>query len=213
MTTVQDINNALNFRYAVKTFKKGEKVEVEKLEAIIEAGRMAPAAYGLQPYKLVHVADESMRENLKAAAYEQTKVTDAGDFFVMAVRTDIDENFVNEYVKNISETRGVSEESLKGFSDNMKGDIITRDENNKFAWAGRQAYISLGFMLETAAILGVDMCPMEGFDAGKFDEILNLKNENLKSVGAFAVGKRDETDIYATLKKVRISKENFILQK
>lgn len=213
MTTIQDINNALNFRYAVKTFIKGKKVEAEKLEAIIEAGRMAPAAYGLQPYKLVHVVDEAIRENLKAAAYGQTKVIDAGDFFVMTVRTDIDENFVNEYVKNISETRAVSEESLKGFSDNMKGDLGSRDENNKLAWAGRQAYISLGFMLETAAMLGVDMCPMEGFDAGKFDEILNLKNENLKSVGAFAVGFRDESDFYANMKKVRVSKKDFVIQK
>jgi nitroreductase len=140
-------------------------------------------------------------------------VTDAGDFFVMAIRTDIDENFVNEYVKNISETRGVSEESLKGFSDNMKGDLGSRDENNKLAWAGRQAYISLGFMLEAGAMLEVDMCPMEGFDAGKFDEILNLKSKNLKSVGAFAVGFRDESDIYANMKKVRVSKEDFVIQK
>jgi nitroreductase len=187
------------------------KVEAEKLEAILEAGRMAPAAYGLQPYKLIHVEDITLRESLKAAAYGQSKVTDAGDFFVVALRTDIDENFVDEYVKNIADTRGMKVEDLKGFADTMKGDIVaSRDINNKFAWAGRQAYISLGFMLSAGAMLGVDICPMEGFDAGKFDEILNLKNENLRSVGAFAVGYRDESDEYAKYKKVRISKEDFV---
>ncbi len=213
MTTIQNIQDALNFRYAVKTFIKGKKVEADKLEAIIEAGRMAPAAYGLQPYKTIHVKDESLREGLKNAAYGQSKVTDAGDFFVVAVRTDIDENFIDEYIKNIFDTRSVSMENLKGFADTMKGDILNRGEVGQSSWAGRQAYISLGFILSVGAMLGVDICPMEGFDASKFDEILNLKNENLQSIGAFAVGFRDESDEYAHYKKVRISKTNFVIEK
>jgi nitroreductase len=213
MTTIQDIQNANVWRYAVKNFIKGEKVESEKLEAIIEAGRMAPGAYGLQPYKLIHVVDTETREKLKEASFGQTKVTDAGDFFVVAVRTDIDNNFVDEYVKNISDTRGVEIGGLKGFADNMKGDIVTRDDNNKFAWAGRMGYISFGFILETAAMLGVDVGPMEGFVPAKYDEVLGLGQMNLKSVGAFAVGVRDSSDVYATLKKVRISKDDFVIIK
>lgn len=214
MQNIQDlITTQIGWRYAVKEFVKGKKADSAKIAEILEAGRMAPAAYGLQPFKIIHVTTESVREDLKVAAFGQPKVTDAGDFYVVAVRTDIDDNFVDEYIQNIASIRGVQVEYLKGFEANMKGDLGSRGEANKFAWAGRQAYISLGFMLETAALLEVDVCPMEGFNPIKFDEILGLSDLKLRSVGAFAIGYRDESDTYATLKKVRISKEDFLIQK
>lgn len=208
-----NIQSAFEWRYATKKFIQGKQVPKETLEAIIEAGRMAPTAYGLQPFRIVHVQTPAQREAVKAVSFNQSQVTDAGDFFVIARRTDIDAAFVDEYITRISETRGVPLENLKGFADMMKGDIVGRDEVGRAMWAGRQAYIALGAMIETTALLHVDGCPMEGFIPDKVDEVLGLKAQNLASLGYFAVGYRDETDEVANYKKVRVAREHIVIEK
>jgi nitroreductase len=208
-----NIQSAFAWRYATKKFIQGKQVPKETLEAIIEAGRMAPTAYGLQPFRIIHVQTPAQREAVKAVSFNQSQVTDAGDFFVIARRTDIDAAFVDEYIARISEVRGVPVENLKGFADMMKGDIVGRDEVGRAMWAGRQAYIALGAMIETAALLHVDGCPMEGFMPDKVDEVLGLKAQNLASLGYFAVGYRDETDEVANYKKVRVAREHIVIEK
>ncbi|MFZ2594117.1 MAG: nitroreductase family protein [Minisyncoccia bacterium] len=207
------VRDALTWRYATKTFIKEKRVPNEILESIIEAGRMAPTAYGLQPFRIVHIVNPALREQLKAVSFGQPQVTDAGDLFLIARRTDITDAFVDEYVGRISTERGVPLENLKGFGDMMKGDIIGRDEAGRAMWAGRQAYIALGAMIETTALLHVDGFPMEGFMPGKVDEVLGLPALNLASLGYFAVGYRDESDVVASYKKVRVSRANIVVEK
>lgn len=207
--TFEMITKALYWRAGTKVFSD-KKLEQDKLDAILEAGRMAPAAYGLQPYKFIHITDPELRGKIKEAAYGQAKVTDSSELFVIAARTDIDENFVQEYINNIAQTRGMDVSSLEDFKKTMVGDITTRSEEGKFAWAGRQAYISFGFMLETAALLQVDAGPMEGFNPQKVDEILGLNQKNLRSLGLVSFGYRGD-DVYSTYKKVRVSKEDLIV--
>ena len=82
-----------------------------------------------------------------------------------------------------------------------------KDESYIKSWNARQVYIALGVLLETAAILKVDACPMEGFDNAQFDKILGLDKMGYSSVAMTALGYRSETDDYAKLEKARFSKE------
>ncbi|MEJ7185507.1 nitroreductase family protein, partial [Staphylococcus epidermidis] len=50
---------------------------------------------------------------------------------------------------------------------------INDNERTLYDWASKQTYIALGNMMTTAALLGVDSCPMEGFDLDKVTEILS----------------------------------------
>ena len=209
----ETILNALNFRYATKIFDKEKQLEEEDLNLILNAGRLAPTAYGLQPIRVIHVKDKDLRERIKNVSFGQNQVTDSSEFFVIARSTNLDDSFVDNYISNIAKTRGVPEEILKDFSDTMKGDILTRSEDKKESWAGRQAYIALGMMLETAALLQIDACPMEGFIPNKVDEILNLNELNLASVGFMAVGYRSEDDQTKDYRKVRVSKSEFLIEK
>jgi nitroreductase len=201
---MDNIISKLSWRYATKIFKVGTQVSPEARTTILEAGRMAPTAYGLQPFRIIHVTNPEIRAKLRTeAAFNQAQVTDAGDLFIIARRTDIDEAFVDAYVAHIASVRSMNVADLAGFASMMKGDILARSEEGKATWAGRQAYIALGMMLQTAALLEVDSCPMEGFDPSKVDDILDLKSHNAASLGLFALGYRGEGDIYATLPKVR----------
>ena len=209
----ETILQAFNWRYATKIFDTNKKVSQDDIDTIIESARMAPTAYGLQPFQIIKVQDEALRLSLRTeASFGQAQVTDASDFFVIAARTDVDESYITDYISRIAKTRDMDTTDLEGFKQTMIGDICGRTPEMRLSWASKQAYIALGSMIETAALVGVDACPMEGFVPTKVDEILGLSAHNLTSLAYLAVGYRGE-DYMAQAKKVRFSKEQILLIK
>jgi len=205
--------DALNWRYATKSFDTTKKVSEKDFNELTEAARLAPSSFGLQPFKIIVVKDEELRKKLREASWGQAQVTDASHFVVFAARTDLDEEYVNNFIKQVSETRGVSAENLKEYNDMMVNSVNSMPENVRIEWAKKQAYLSLGVLLSACALKRIDACPMEGFDPVKFDEILSLKEDNLTSAVMCAIGYRASDEEVAKYKKVRFSKEDFVLEK
>ncbi len=204
---MKEIIESLKWRYATKSFDGNKKVSDSQLDELLSAVQLAPTSFGLQPYKIVVVGYQDVKEELKAAAYGQSQLTDASYIFVFAIEKDFSEKHVDAFIKNIAETRGVATEDLRGFADVMKATVNSRSAEELDTWNMRQAYIGLGVLLETAALSRIDTCPMEGFDNAKFDEILGLQKHNLYSVAIAAVGFRTADDVYQHYAKVRKSKE------
>ena len=206
----EHITQALAFRSAIKVFDSHKEVPADLLEAILESGRMAPSSYGLQPFRIINVKDLDTKNKIKEAAYGQAQVVEASHLFVLAVATHIDEAYIDAYIAHISRTRDVSLESLSEYKGMMMGAIVGRSQDEKVSWASKQAYIALGFMLETAALVEVDAGPMEGFVSNKVDEILSLSTSHLTSICLLVIGYRGD-DRYSKMKKVRVPKEQFII--
>jgi nitroreductase len=206
------INDSLNWRYATKAYNTNKKLTEDQVNTLIESIRLSPSSYGLQPYKVIDVETPEIREKLKAAAWNQTQITDASQLLVFAVPTDLSDQHVDTFIENVSKTRVVTVESLKEYSDMIKGPINSRTPDQRKEWSAKQAYIALGILLKTAADMQVDSTPMEGFDSVQFDDILGLKEKNLTSVVACTLGYRSEDDIYAKLTKVRVSKDDLIIK-
>ena len=65
-----------------------------------------------------------------------------------------------------------------------------------FEWACRQSYIALGNMMTAAAMIGIDSCPIEGFDREPVEKILKeagIITENHLSIACMvAFGYRAE---------------------
>ena len=110
---------------------------------------------------------------------------------------------LDELLQNVSKTRGVSMESLEGMRKAITGSVLQFTQEQKEQWAWRQAYIALGFLLNAAPKVKVDVSPMEGFQNDKYDEILNLHEKNLKSGVIAAIGHRSEEDELKDALKVR----------
>jgi nitroreductase len=70
-------------------------------------------------------------------------------------------------------------------------------------WAARQVYLALGQFMTSAAVLGVDTCPLEGITPSKYNEILGLEGSGYETVVACVVGYRAADDAYAQAAKVR----------
>jgi nitroreductase len=201
----------LNWRYATKKFDATKKISSEDLNTLKEAVRLAASSYGLQPYKVVIVENPEIREQLKAAAYGQTQITDSSQLFIFANDLNAGPESVAAYIQNISETRGIPTEALGGFADMMNGVISNLSQDAKNIWTAKQTYIALGTLLAAAAELKIDATPMEGFNPAAFNEILGFDKLGLNASVIATVGYRHTEDDTQHYKKVRKSHEELFI--
>jgi nitroreductase/dihydropteridine reductase len=198
----EDIIKALKWRYAVKIFDPTKKISKEELETILESGRLAPSSIGMEPWKFFVVENPELRTKIRAASFDQPKVTDAPTLILIARRTDVRENVARELIERTAATHNVDHSELDGLKQLAEGGVGRHTDESLDAWVKSQAYIPLGIMVETAALLGVDACPMEGFIPEKIDEILGLKQKKLTATVLIAFGHRG-ADPLAEKSKVR----------
>jgi nitroreductase len=202
----------LNWRYATKQFDPARKISAPDWAALEEALLLTASSAGLQPWKFIVVTDPAVRAKLLPASYNQSQIIKASHLVVFASKNNFSEADVDAHIKRVSEVQGTPIEALAPLRKMMVGGIVQRlDETARNAWARNQAYIALGNFLTSAALLGIDACPMEGFDRAQYDEILGLKAKGLASAVIATVGYRLPTDKYASAPKVRFPKEQVFI--
>jgi nitroreductase len=206
----ETIVEQLNWRYAVKKFDAAKRISDENWNTLEHSLILAPSSYGLQPYKFIVVTDEVVKKELTPAAYGQTQIADCSHLVVVAYKKVLTDADVAHFVDRIVEVRNLPRESMADYENTMKASAQKAiNEGYIETWNSRQAYIALGFLLETAALLEVDACPMEGFDPAEFNRILGL--EDYSAVALCPLGYRDrENDWMANLPKVRFLNEELI---
>lgn len=206
-----DLTKALQWRYATKKFDTTKKVSSEDFNTLINTGRLAPSSFGLAPWKIVDVRNPEVRKQLQLAAWGQPQIADADHLFVLCRLNKMDEAYVNGFVELTASVNGQKAEELDGLKKMLLGFVATKSEEQITTWMEKQAYIALGFLLESAAIMKIDTCPMEGFDRAQFDEILKLPQKGLRSVVLMAIGYRTSDDPAQKRKKVRMSTDDILM--
>ncbi|MBI5775201.1 MAG: NAD(P)H-dependent oxidoreductase [Verrucomicrobia bacterium] len=199
----------LQWRYATKRFDAARKIPAADWAALEAALVLTPSSFGLQPWKFVVITDQPTKEKLVPVSWNQGQPAECSHHVVFAVRTKLGEAEIDAYLDSIIAARGVARESLAGFCGMMTG-FANKPGLDVRAWATFQAYIALGNFMTSAAVMGIDTCPMEGIEPGRYDEILGLDKTGFATVVACAAGYRADGDKYAALKKVRFPKEQVI---
>ena len=209
----QQLLTQLNWRYATKQFDPQRKINPQNWAALEDALVLSPSSFGLQPWKFLVVTDPATREKLLPASWGQRQVVDASHLVVFTIKQNLSAQSIAAYVNRIAEVRGVTPESLAGFRDMMVGSLLKgRDEDARQLWAANQVYLALGNFLTSAALLGVDACPMEGIEPAQYDNILGLKSQGLGTVVVATAGYRASGDKYAGAKKVRFAKAEVLAE-
>jgi nitroreductase len=201
----------LTWRAAVKSFDPTKKLTEEQLNQVLDATRLAPSSAGLQPYRILVVENPEIREKLREAAYGQAQLTQASHVIVFAAETVINEAYVNKAMQLVATTREIGMEHLEAFRQNIVGMVNSLSEEDKITWAKKQAYIALGVLTAATADAHIDICPMEGFQAGKFDEILGLAEKGLTTAVIAPIGFRSDDDMLSKMAKVRRPKEELFI--
>lgn len=210
--TTKPLNDLLHWRYATKKMDPSKAVPQEKVDAIIEAVRMAPTSSGTQPFELLVVRNAEIRRKIAEAAGGQAQITDGSHVLVFAAWDNYTAERIDEVVGLNVEARG-DLPMLHAYYDNLKANYLPRDSETNYAHAARQAYIALGIALVAAAEQEVDSTPMEGFSPDAVDAILGLKERGLRSVVLMPLGYRDPAgDWLLPMDKVRKSRDTIVTE-
>ncbi|MEI9962782.1 MAG: NAD(P)H-dependent oxidoreductase [Limisphaerales bacterium] len=211
--TNQQLLEVLNWRYATKVFDATKKIPADVWQTLEQTLVLTPTSYGMQPYQFLVINDPAKRAALKTHSWNQGQVTDASHYVVFTARTEIKEADVDKYMNRVASVRKVPVDSLNAYRNGIIGDVVN-GARGKVAheWAARQAYITLGNLMTSAAMLGIDTCPMEGLSPTEYDKVLNLADSGYATVMACAVGYRADNDKYAKLAKVRFELKDLVHQ-
>ncbi|MEM0897990.1 MAG: NAD(P)H-dependent oxidoreductase [Verrucomicrobiota bacterium] len=202
---------ALRWRYATKAFDPTKDISPDVWDALEESLVLTPSSYGLQPWEFIVITDRDYREQLVEHSWNQRQVADASHLVVMAAKKVVTEADVDAWMQATADSRGVEVASLGAFRDMLISGVVngmTSDEQEQ--WARMQTYIALGNFMTSAALLRVDVCPMEGFVATEYDRILGLVEKGLTTSVLAPAGYRAEGDKYATLPKARFAREKIV---
>lgn len=193
----------LRWRYATKKFDPTKTIPEETWSALASSLVLTPSSFGLQPWHFIVVRDPDTRQKLLAQSWGQAQVTDCSHFLVLAAKTMMTEEAIDAYLQRTVEVRGGEIDQLNPYRDMMVGFTKNMDDQAQLNWAKLQTYIALGQLMTSAAVLGIDACPMEGINPIEYDHILGLTEKGLTTSVACALGYRAADDKYATAPKVR----------
>ncbi|OBW40213.1 putative NAD(P)H nitroreductase [Chryseobacterium sp. MOF25P] len=204
----------LNWRHAVKAYNPEKKVSQEDLNKILEAARLAPTSSGLQPFRVIVVEDQDLKNKMVEGALNPEVMRDSSHVLVFAAWDSYSNEKIDKVYDYTTDERDLPRGRFGSYTDKIKEMYGAQTPEEHFAHTARQTYIALGLAMAQAAELKIDSTPAEGFSNEVVDEILGLKELGLKSVSLLYLGYRDQdNDWMASMKKVRIPMEEFIIKK
>lgn len=205
-----ELLDKLKWRYAAKAMN-GEKVSQDKIDTIIEAASLAPTSSGLQPFEILVVTNQEVKQKIREIGWNQSVITDCSHLLVFAAWDTYTAERINKMFDLTNEVRGFENEGWENYRQMLLNSYPQKDAEVNFQHAARQAYIAFSQSIAAAAFEEVDSTPIEGFDPDALDKILNLREKGLRSCVILALGYRDsDKDWLVNLTKVRKSKEDLV---
>jgi nitroreductase / dihydropteridine reductase len=203
-----DFISSLNNRYAVKAMN-GEKLPETVVNRILEAIRLAPTSSGLQPFQVLVITNQALKDKIREFSFNQSVVSDCSHLLVFAAWDTYTADRINSFFDYTNQVRGFTNEGWENYRNQLLKTYLSRDAEINFAHASKQVYLAFGIALAAAAVEGVDSTPMEGFKPNEVDEVLGLREKGLRSVALLALGySNSEKDWLKSLKKVRKSQKD-----
>ncbi len=177
----EDIINAFMYRHATKEFDVTKKVTEEDINFILKTGNLSPSSFGFEPWHFVVVQDKELRALLKPVAWGAPDKLDTASHFVLALSMKKpmikwDADYINHMMKEVKQfPKDVIEMYSTFYKEFQERDFLLDTDKKLFDWASKQSYIALGNMLTSAAMIGIDSCPIEGFHQEKAEALLSDK--------------------------------------
>lgn len=201
----------LKHRGAIKKFDPARRVPVEAWASLEAALVLSPSSFGLQPWRFVVVTNPALRAELRTHSWDQAQIVDSSHIVVFAVKKNIGAPDVERLIARIAEVRGTPAAKLEPYRQMMlgffKAGAGTMDVD---AWSARQVYIALGFFMTSAAVMGIDTCPIEGINPAEYDRVLGLGKEGYGTLCVCAAGYRAADDPYSAMPKVRYEAKDIV---
>lgn len=209
---MSEIIKDLNWRYASKNFDTSKKVSDSDLNEIIESFRLSPSSFWLEPWTLVVVENQKLKENLREHSFNQAQITECSHLLVFTRVVNLNDEYVDKFLDNYSKITWASREDLLWYENVIKWYLSNLDEDSKITWAKEQVNIALWNVMHSLARKKIDSCAVGWFNPSKYDELLWLEQKWLASVVVLPIWYRKSDDKYASNKKVRFDLNDILIK-
>lgn len=187
MIDKKEILDSYHFRHACKMFDANKTITDEDFNFLLEVARLSPTSFGMQGVKLYVITDTKTKQNLKPLCWNQNQIDSCSHLVVFTTKTkDLKPN--SEWVKDRFAERGLDDAMQKAYLNRYES-FHNEGEFTKdiYQWGSRQAYIIMANMLSAAAAIGIDSCPIEGFEKSNVEKCLDIDTtkEQVSVITAF----------------------------
>ena len=183
--------DAMNFRHACKIFDETKKISDEDMRFVMESGRKSPSSFGMEAWKFLVITNEALKAKLRPACWDQVQITSCSHLVIVLTGIESVKVESGEVEKRFTR-REMPKESLDmymGLYASHLKETLSSDENI-YCWTARQTYIAAANMMTSAAFIGIDSCPIEGFEKEKVEEILELDTSKFQLAMVLPFGYR-----------------------
>ena len=182
-----EIIKIMHERHACKRFDEEKKIPAADMETILEVGRLSPSSFGMEPWRFLSVGDDALKARLRPLCWDQPQITTCSDLLlVKSIVAPLAPG--SRYSREMLSRRELPRKQIDAYCDIY--DTFAAHKlatEGLFCWSSRQCYIAAANMMTAATALGVDSCPIEGFEKEKIEALLQMDpaEEQLALIVAF----------------------------
>jgi nitroreductase len=191
MNKKEDFLKMMDFRHACKIFDERKKISDEDMHYILEVARKSPSSFGMEAWKFLVITNDKLREELRPFCWDQPQITTCSHLVVVLAGIDtlkVESGVVRSQLMR----RNMPEEKLNAFIElyaSHLGDVLN-DDDKIYQWSARQTYIASANMMSAAAFIGIDSCPMEGFEKENVEKVLEIDTSKYQVAVLLSFGYR-----------------------
>ena len=177
----KEIINAFQYRHATKEFDATKKLSDDDINFILQTANLSPSSFGFEPWHFIVVQDPELRALLKPVAWGAPLKLDTASHFILGLSMKAplinwDSDYILHMLKEVKQLPDEAIEMyLKFYREFIERDFDLDSDKKLFDWASKQTYIALANMMTSAALAGIDSCPIEGFHQEKAEALLREK--------------------------------------
>ncbi len=175
MQIQNDFTQAMNFRHACKLFDETKKIPQDEMHYILEMGRKSPSSFGMEAWKFLVITNKELKEKLRPFCWDQPQITTCSHLVIVLAGIESLKPQSGVPLQRFSR-REMPQEKLDFYIDIYANHLkeTLKTDANILCWSAKQTYIAAANMMSAAAFIGIDSCPIEGFEKEKVEETLEL---------------------------------------
>jgi len=191
MTKKEEFLKIMDFRHACKIFNESKKIPDEDMHYILEVARKSPSSFGMEAWKFLVITNDELREELKPFCWNQPQITTCSHLVIVLAGIDtlkVESGVVHSQLSR----RNMPQEKLNSFIELYASHLadVLDDDAKIYQWSARQTYIAVANMMNAAANIGIDSCPLEGFEKEKVEKVLDLETSQFQVAMILTLGYR-----------------------
>lgn len=167
-----DTFEAIYQRRAVKRFDPDYRISREDERRLMEAAIQSPTSFNIQHWRFVVLRDPQLRQQIRALAFDQSQITDASLLVLITADVMAWKKQPERYWRNAPpEVAKMLVDWIAPFHEGREW--LQRDE------AQRSIGMAAQTLMLAAKAMGLDSCPMIGYDIDKVAELIRLPADHV----------------------------------